>query len=424
MESSCELQESKRFPKEQTGLLEAVVPRSRDNIEVGLLTGCRDKPYVYGLVMALISKEVYLDLIGSDEVDSHEFHGTPKLNFLNLGGKKQQTDGLTRKLFRLISYYTRLIRYTTAAKPRIFHVLWNYKLEYFDRTLLMLYYKLLGKKIALTAHNVNAGKRDSNDSLLNRLTLRIQYRLVDHIFVHTEQMKGELLQDFGVREGAITVIPFGINNAVPCTDLTTTEAKRRLGIKDGERTILFFGHIGPYKGLEYLIDAFHRIIARNGDYRLIIAGNPRRGSVKYVNEMREATSGYVDRGRIIQRIEHIPDQEIELYFKAADVLVLPYSFIFQSGVLFLGYSFGLPVVATDVGSLREDIVEGETGFLCRPCDPVGLARTVERYFESDLFKSLSSRRGKIRDYASKRHSWDAVAEMSRRVYAELGSDLL
>ena len=286
----------------------------------------------------------------------------------------------------------------------------------------MLYYKLLGKKIAFTAHNVNAGKRDSNDSLLNRLTLRIQYRLVDHIFVHTEQMKGELLQDFGVREGAITVIPFGINNAVPCTDLTTTEAKRRLGIKDGERTILFFGHIGPYKGLEYLIAAFHRIIDR-GDYRLIIAGNPRGGSAKYVNEMCEATRRYVDRGRILQRIEHIPDEEIELYFKASDVLVLPYTFVFQSGVLFLGYSFGLPVIATDVGSLREDIVEGETGFLCRPCDPVGLARTVERYFESDLFKSLSSRRQKIRDYASKRHSWDAVAEMSRRVYAELGSDL-
>ena len=157
---------------------------------------------------------------------------------------------------------------------------------------------------------------------------------------------------------------------------------------------------------------------------MIIAGSPRGGSAKYLNEICEATSHYVDRGRIIQRIEYIPDQEIELYFKAADVFVLPYTFIFQSGVLFLGYSFGLPVIATDVGSLREDIVEGETGFLCRPCDPAGLARTIETYFESDLFKSLSSRRQKIRDYAGKRHSWDAVAEMSRRVYAELGNDLL
>src|SRR5439155_22352793 len=115
MEASCELQESARFPKEQTGLLEAVVPRSRDNIEIGLLTGCRDKPYVYGLVMALLSKEIYLDLIGSDEVDSHEFHGTPKLNFLDFGGRKQQSERLRKKLFRLTTYYIRLIRYATVA---------------------------------------------------------------------------------------------------------------------------------------------------------------------------------------------------------------------------------------------------------------------------------------------------------------------
>ena len=53
-------------------------------------------------------------------------------------------------------YYAKLIRYAATAEPRIFHILWNNKFEYFDRTLLMLYYRLLGKKIVLTAHNVNA----------------------------------------------------------------------------------------------------------------------------------------------------------------------------------------------------------------------------------------------------------------------------
>ena len=110
----------------------------------------------------------------------------------------------------------------------------------------MLYYKMLGKKIVLTAHNVNAGKRDANDSLLNRLTLGIQYRLADHIFVHTEQMKRELLDEFGVRERATTVIPFGINQSVPDTDLTPAQAKQRLGISAGERAILFFGMTNPW----------------------------------------------------------------------------------------------------------------------------------------------------------------------------------
>jgi D-inositol-3-phosphate glycosyltransferase len=394
-------------------------PGAPADIEVGLLTGCRDKHYVYGLATALIAKGISLDLIGSDDVDSPDFHGTPRLNFLNLGGRQRQSEGLTKKASRVIRYYVRLIRYATVSKRRLFHILWNYKLEYFDRTVLTLYCKLLGKKIVFTAHNVNAGKRDSNDSLLNRLTLRIQYRLVDHIFVHTEQMKIELFENFGVRAEAVTVIPYGINNAIPCTDLTASDAKRRLGIKDGERTILFFGNIGPYKGLEYLVAAFQSIVARNGEYRLIIAGKHRGGAEKYANDIREATIHDVERGRVIQRIEHIPDEETELYFKAADVLVLPYTYIFQSGVLFLGYSFGLPVIATDVGSLREDIVEGETGFLCRPSDTASLATTIEAYFESDLFKNLGSQRQKIRDYAYGRHSWNAVGELTQNVYAEL-----
>src|ERR1035437_9738179 len=108
----------------------------------------------------------------------------------------------------------------------------------------MLYYKVLGKKIAFTAHNVNDAKRDLNDSVLNRFTLGIQYRLCDHIFVHTETMKSELLQDFAVREGKVTVIPFGINNSVPNTDLTPDQAKRILTIQPEEKTILFFARIG------------------------------------------------------------------------------------------------------------------------------------------------------------------------------------
>src|SRR5262249_40048035 len=159
------------------------------------------------------------------------------------------------------------IRYASNAGPRIFHILWNNKFELFDRTLLILYYRLQGRKIVLTAHNVNAGKRDSNDSLINRLTLRIQYQLADHIFVHTEAMKRELVESFNIREGAITVIPLGINSSVPVTDLTPEQARRWLGIGKGEKTLLFYGRIGPYKGVEFLTAAFQRVMAGNPDYR-------------------------------------------------------------------------------------------------------------------------------------------------------------
>jgi glycosyltransferase involved in cell wall biosynthesis len=108
-----------------------------------------------------------------------------------------------------------------------------------------------------------------------------------------------------------------------------------------------------------------------------------------------------------------------LYFKAADVCVLPYTVVFQSGVLFLSYSFGLPVIATEVGSFEDDIVEGRNGFVCRACDAEHLAKTIEKYFDSDLFKNLDRRRGAIRKYANSRNSWNTVGTLTRDVYARL-----
>src|SRR5262245_51336245 len=159
-----------------TSVATARVPR----IEIGLLTGGGDRHYAFGLAMALASQGVYLDFIGSDELDSPELRGSPTLNFLNLWGNRRPNCRLAEKVARVVRYYFRLVRYALVARPTVFHILWNNKFQIFDRTAIMLYYKMLGKKVVLTAHNVNAGTRDSNDSHLNRLSLRLQYRLADH----------------------------------------------------------------------------------------------------------------------------------------------------------------------------------------------------------------------------------------------------
>ena len=395
------------------------VPNAAPEIAVTLLTGGIDRPYTFGLAMELTSKGIAMDVIGSDNLDFPEFHDNPKLKFLNLQGEQRPDVSLIRKVLRLSMYYAKLIRYATTAKPRIFHILWNNKFEAFDRTILTLFYRMLGKKIILTVHNVNAAKRDSKDTLLNRLTLRIQYRLADHIFVHGETMKVELIEEFGVQPARVTTIPFGINNAVPKTSLSHSEAKQRLGIQRDKKTILFFGRITPYKGLEYLIDAFQQLVGRDDRYQLIVAGRPENDSQSYWTAIRERVEEDARRGRALLTADHIPDDETELYFKAADVLVLPYKQIYQSGVLFLGYSFGLPILAADVGTLKEEIIEGKTGFVFRPEDPVDLAKTIERYFASDLFANLDSRRQEISRYAKERYSWDAVGQLTIGVYANL-----
>lgn len=385
---------------------------------VALLTGGGDKHYALGLAAALTTEGILLDFIGSDDLSVPELLNNPRVNFLNLRGDQRPEASLIAKVQRVLKYYVRLIHYAAAARPKLFHILWHNKFQFFDRTLLMLYYKSLGKKITLTAHNVNAGKRDCSDTWVNQLSLRIQYRLSDHIFVHTKKMKSELVSDFCIAESKVSVIPYGINNAVPNTSLSSAEAKRQVGVSSSDKTMLFFGNIAPYKGLEYLIVAFTELAPRCSDYRLIIAGKP-KGCEDYWRQIQQVMARSDIRDRIIERIEYILDEETELYFKAADVLILPYTHIFQSGVLFLGYSFGLPVIASDVGSLREEIIEGKTGFVFKPRDPSDLVRTIERYFESQLFRELESRRREIKQYANERYSWDKVSAITATVYSNL-----
>src|SRR5215471_8388967 len=266
---------------------------------VALLTGGGDKPYALGITAALSSVGIRVDFIGSDDLNVPEVVGNPRVSFLNLRGDQRSEASPIAKMRRILRYYVRLIGYAATAKPKLFHILWNNKFQLFDRTLLMLYYKLLGKKIVLTAHNVNAGKRDSNDSWLNRFSLKVQYNLSNHVFVHTNRMKQELISDFRIPAGKVSVIPFGINNTVPSTSLSSAQARRQLSISEGDKTLLFFGNIAPYKGLEYLISAFTELSSKDRSYRLIIVGKP-KGSEGYWKQIHQEIARGGIRDRVIE----------------------------------------------------------------------------------------------------------------------------
>jgi glycosyltransferase involved in cell wall biosynthesis len=246
----------------------------------------------------------------------------------------------------------------------------------------------------------------------------MQYHLVHHIFVHTDRMKTELVEDFGVPVERISVIPLGLNETAPNTSLTSEEARRELGLEAGHKAMLFFGRITPYKGLEFLIEAFTAVLKRDPSYRLVIAG-PIKGNADYWHQIQQAIKLANASSAIIQKVQFVPDNKVEVFFKAADVLMLPYTHIFQSGLLSLGYSFGLPIIACDVGSLKLDIIEGETGFVCQPQNSVDLGRAIERYFSSDLYRNLPERRAAIRAYADDRFSWTKVGRVTRSIYSNL-----
>lgn len=390
-------------------------------MHVALLTAGHDKPYVVPLAVALADAGVMVDFVGSDALLCDQVAGRDGIRFLNLRGEQSTSAPLAIKMRRLGTYYLRLLRYAASAKVDLLHIIWNNKFEWFDRTLLMLWYRLFGKRVLLTAHNINAAKRDGRDSAWNRLTLRIQYRLCDHVFVHTQAMKQELCEDYGMGQARVTVIPFGMNDTIPSTTLTRQEARRMLGLDDAHRVLLFFGMIVPYKGLEDLVAALGAVAPGDPALRLLVAGPVKRGSEQYWRSVHDAIHAAGLEGKVLARIEFVPDAEVERYFKAADAVVLSYRDVFQSGVPFLAFNFGLPVIATDVGALREDVIEGLTGVLCAPRDPHALADAIRRYFKSELYRELDTRRDTIRAIAREGHSWQTVAKQTVDAYVRVRS---
>jgi D-inositol-3-phosphate glycosyltransferase len=389
------------------------------SLSVALLTGGDDRSYALGLTGALATHGIAVDFIGSDALDAPELHQSPLIRFLNLRRDQRRDASVIRKVIRILAYYLRLIRYAASAKPRVFHILWNNKFEFVDRVLLMLYYRALGKRVVLTAHNVNAGKRDGTDSWLNRWTLTIQYRLCCHVFVHTPRMKTELETDFRLSPVKVSVIPFGINNTTPRTGVTRQAARARFGLAESDRTLLFFGQIAPYKGLEYLVEAMKLLVSRQVAVRVIIAGKVKPGCEDYWSRIRTSLEEETMRAITICHVRFIPDAEVEWFMQAADAVALPYVSIFQSGVPFLAYSFGLPVLATDVGSLREDVLEDRTGYIATPCDPAAFAAAISRYFASDMYRQSDVTRSFIQTHANERHSWETVGKITHDVYRKL-----
>ena len=171
------------------------------------------------------------------------------------------------------------------------------------------------------------------------------------------------------------------------------EAENRLGLQHGYRNILFFGLIREYKGLDILLEAFSSL---DESYRLIIAGEPYGSFEKY--EQLIARSG---NRNISVFSQYIVDEEVPLFFSAADVVVLPYRSATQSGISAISYHFEIPMITTDVGGLKETIADRNTGIVVERAEPGLIREAIIRYFGQDT----SGYKNSIKE-EKQRLSWD------------------
>ncbi len=377
-----------------------------------------ESTYLFGLVSGLSKIEgLLIDVIDSDK-SIGAFDHLKNVTFYNYRGSLDPNVSTSKKYKRIVKYYIRLIAYAAKSKAKIFHIQWPNKFLFFDRTLLNIYYKLNGKKIVFTAHNINKQKRDNQDSAFNRFSLKLFYNLVNSIIVHNDKMKKELSNDFKISSNKIFVNRIGLNIKVPKSEMNRNEARKLLNVSKDKKLILFFGGINEYKGVDILIESFSKAVAERNDLLLLIAGASRNDN--YVSILKELISKYNLGGKCITHFKFIPEDSVEIYFKSADCLVLPYRSIFQSGLHVLSYAYGLPVIATDVGSFKdEDVLVGKSGYICKPEDVEDLKNTILKYFDSDLFFNLEKQRKEIIEWAENIYSWDKIAVKTYKIYEQL-----
>jgi glycosyltransferase involved in cell wall biosynthesis len=231
-----------------------------------------------------------------------------------------------------------------------------------------------------------AGRLSRN--FLNRMNLAVVHSETDMKEAETLDLDAELLKLY-----------HPIYDQYNNPEVTRENARKQLGYSKTTRLILFFGLVRSYKGVQDLVRSMSALPDK---ISLLIVGEcyaDRREITSIISSLKLS-----DRIRWID--EFVPDDDVAIYFNAADVVALPYRSATQSGVAQIALSFGRILVLTDTGGLSELVDPGSTGFLAQPWSPSSLAESILAAFD---LASDPDTENRIRLKAAS-FSWETYAE--------------
>lgn len=264
--------------------------------------------------------------------------------------------------------------------------------------------KLSGISITWTVHNLfNHDKKFTRlEMLLNRFVAFI----ADEIIAHSHYAKHIIAKNYKTKESKISIISHGHYINIYPREISREEARKCLELNDNDFVFLYLGVIRGYKGLVDLVEAFKSLSTSNA--KLLIAGRPKDESVAdQVQRLSNRCPGI----RLV--MEYIPDDKIQVYMNAADVVVLPYRDILTSGTIYLAMSFAKPVIASATGSVPE-ILDSKGGFLFEAGDKDGLKRLMEQACKAgpDVLEEM----GKYNFKVVEKFDWKNIAFQTTELY--------
>jgi glycosyltransferase involved in cell wall biosynthesis len=274
--------------------------------------------------------------------------------------------------------------------------------------------KLFGRSVVLTVHDVESMAQPAAAS---HGRIRKIYRLADRFIVHNQISRRELIERLGVDGMKITVIPIGNYLEMTSNVPSSTEARRALGIGETKKVILFFGQIKEVKGLDLLIEALSKVAIEVPEALLVIAGRPWRTDFSRYAMLIDSMGV---RDRCLVHLEYVPDDRVSQYYAAADVVVLPYRRIYQSGVILLAMGYGKAVIASDLPGMSEIIVDGNNGYLFSEGSKDALSKTLVSVLQSDREREEVGKRAL--KYVQQNHDWNQIGAKTNQLYQELLSE--
>lgn len=263
----------------------------------------------------------------------------------------------------------------------------------------------LGSAVVWTAHDLSR-----HDRPVDRLEIAFGRSLValsDAVIVHCEAAREALVETFGLTADAsrkLHVIPHGHYADAYEDQVGQAEARQRLGLSAQALVLLFIGWVRPYKGVEDLLTAFATL--DDPDARLVIAGQ----ALPDAFGQRIAALAAAN-GRVAAHLGFVPDEDLQVYLNAADVVCLPYREIFTSGSVLLAMTFGRAVIAPRRGCIAEALDE-RGAILYDASDANGLAGALRVAQGTDLAAMGAHNRTRLPDFA-----WDLIARRTMEVYA-------
>lgn len=318
------------------------------------------------------------------------------------------------KHLKPLSYILSLIKilfFSISSKPNIVHIQW-FKLPVFDYYFYYLL-KIFNPKTKLihTAHNVLPHTPRKNDKK-NYIKL---YNLVDSIIVHTENSQEELniLLKTKDSENKVVVIPHGLLS-YPIDETLVNEKIKSLDflhLKNGKIVFSCLGYQNHYKGIDIVVDLWLNSpkFRNNNKIILLIAG---KGYIPRLNEIQQLENTYIINN-------FLDDITFLSYLKLSDVILLPYRKISQSGLLLTAMNYKKPVIASNIGGLKDPFKFGKIGWLIESYNSMELNDVINSIIEEPQILTKIKTDANLWNLIEKHYSWTEIQDKTFKLYAEV-----